>query len=68
MTITGSEARLETSESGPRKPGAVKLDRVVFYGAPFLKTIVTGPGGKPSKLRTRQRRWVGKSLPVSASA
>ena len=63
LSIAGSEATLELSESGPRKAGSVKLDRVVFYGAPFLKTVVMGRG-KSRKLKAGERRWVGKSLGV----
>ena len=68
VTTSGAEARLEIAESGPRKPGMVKLDRLVFHGAPFLKTVVRTPGGKPRKLKPRQRRWVSKLLPVTALA
>ena len=65
VTFAGSEATLETDESGPRKKGGVALDRLVFYGAPFLKTAVTGAAPRRRRLRTAQRRWVGKNLPVS---
>ena len=67
VAAEGSEARVEISETGPRKAGTVALDRVVFYGAPFLKTVVTGKESrkKSRKLKSGQRRWVGKSLEVS---
>jgi hypothetical protein len=62
VTVAGSEATVEISESGPRKAGAVELDRVVFYGAPFLKTVAIG--GKTRKLRAGERKWIGKWVGV----
>jgi len=68
VSITGSEASLEISDSGPRKAGIVKLDKVVFYGAPFVKTFVPGGSGKGRKLKAGHRRWMGKNMAVSVPA
>ena len=65
VTLAGSEAAVEVSESGPRKAGSVKLDRVVFYGTSSVKTVTT-PRSRPRKLKAAKRRWVGKDLAVSA--
>ncbi len=60
--ISGAEARMEISESGPRKKGAIRPSAAVYYGAPFLKTA--GGGGRSRKLKPSHRRWVGKNLQV----
>jgi alpha-glucosidase len=70
VAIAGSEATLEITETGPLEPGALKPGRAVFYGAPFLKRVVTGRGrgGKGRKLKPAERRWVGRNLAVSVAA
>jgi alpha-glucosidase len=67
VSVAGSEATVEIAETGPRKPGAIKLDRVAFYDAPFIKTLASARG-KSRKLKPAQRRWVSKSLPVTVPA
>jgi alpha-glucosidase len=66
--IAAQEAALEINETGPRKAGAVKLDRAVFYGAPELKKLTSSAGGKSRILKAGERRWVGKSIPVSLAS
>jgi len=59
VSLSGGEASVKVRETGPLKGGAIRLDRIVVYGASGL----SGKGWKPGT-----RRWVARDIPVSAPA
>lgn len=66
VSLSGSQAEMHVRETGPQKTGGVRLDRLVFYGAPFLKTI-SGPADGTRELQPSERRWIAKQIAVSAA-
>lgn len=67
-TIRGPDARIEISETGKLKPGAVHFTPVVYGCKNVEKASVVSNDGtaKSRKLKPANRRWVGKDISVLA--